>query len=327
MKGPPAHSPVVWVGLIVLMLVAGAAIPMQGRINSALGAELGDPFLAALLSFGGGLVLIGAVAAGTRRGRSTMRRVPAALRSGAVRPWYLLVGLGGAYFVLAQTLTIGLIGVAVFTVAVVTGQTVGGLLWDRIGLGPAGRIRLSPLRVIAAVLTVLAVVWAVSPQFGGGRGGWDLLLFVVVPFTGGFVNSAQQALNGRQTAAYRSPIPSTLFNFASGAAALALVWLGVLVAGGTELPGTLPGQWWLYLGGPLGVLFIGLGALLVTRVGVLVAAMGMIGGQLVGSLLLDVVAPAPGAVVTTATVLGTALTLVAVALASLPDMLRSRRGR
>lgn len=326
-KGSPSYPPIVWIGFVVLMIAAGGAIPLQGRVNAALGAELGDPYLAALLSFGGGLALIALIAVVTRRGRATMRRVPATLRSGAVRPWYLLVGLGGAYFVLAQTLTIGLIGVAVFTVSVVTGQTVGGLLWDRIGLGPAGRIRLTALRVISAVLTVLAVLWAVSPQLQGAQRGWELLLLVVVPFSGGFINSGQQAINGRQTAAYRSPIPSTLFNFLSGTAALAVVWIGVLFAGEVSVPESLPSQWWLYLGGPLGVVFIGLGALLVTRVGVLVAAMGMIAGQLVGSLLLDVVAPAPGSVVTTATVLGTALTLAAVALASLPDMLRARRWR
>lgn len=318
------HSPLAWVGLVLLMLCAGVAIPLQGRINAALGAELEDPYLAALISFAGGLLVIGAIAGGTARGRQTMRRVPAALRDGTVKWWYLLVGLAGAYFVLAQTLTIGLIGVAVFTVAVVTGQTVGGLLWDRIGLGPAGRIRLTPLRLLSATLTVLAVAWAVSPQLGGAQRGIELLLLVVIPFSGGFVNSAQQALNGRQTAAYRSPVPSTVFNFLSGTAVLLVVWVAALGGGAARAPDGLPGQWWLYLGGPLGVVFIGLGALLVTRVGVLIAAMGMIAGQLLGSLLLDVVAPAPGSVVSTATVLGTLLTLGAVVLASLPDITRRR---
>ncbi|MET0978539.1 MAG: EamA-like transporter family protein, partial [Paeniglutamicibacter terrestris] len=44
--------------------------------------------------------------------------------------------------------------------------------------------------------------------------------------------------------------------------------------------------------------------------------LGMICGQLVGSLLIDMVVPAPGAVVNGATVAGTILTLAAVALTS-----------
>ena len=231
----------------------------------------------------------------------------------------------GGYFVLAQTLTIGMIGVAVFTVAVVTGQTLGGLLWDRLGLGPGGRRRITMMRCLGALLTVCAVMWAVSPQLTVGDRGLAWLLLVLLPFSGGFLQAAQQALNGRQSAAYGSAVPGAFFNFVSGSAVLLVTWVSVsLVQGGLSVP-QLSTTWWHYLGGPAGVVFIVLGALLVTRVGVLLAAMGMIAGQLIGSLLLDLVAPAPGSLVTTATVLGTGLTLVAVVIASLPDMRRAGR--
>ncbi|GAA1173265.1 DMT family transporter [Nesterenkonia xinjiangensis] len=311
-----------WVGFLLTAVAAGAAIPSQGRVNSELTAEVDDPFLAALISFSTGLILMLAIAGLTPRGRRTLREVRPALRRGEVRWWYLLAGCIGGYFVLAQSLTIGIIGVAVFTVAVVTGQTLGGLLWDRIGLGPAGRKRLNTVRVLGALLTVLAVLWTVSPQLSGHTGAWTWLLLVIVPLTAGFTNSAQQALNGRQSAAYGSPIPATLINFIAGTAVLVLAYLvKLLVSGAGE---ALPSTPWFYLGGPLGCVFIGLGAVLVTRVGVLLAAMGMIAGQLIGSLMLDLVAPAPGTVITTATVLGTLLTLVAVVIASLPDIRRTR---
>ncbi|GAA3062661.1 DMT family transporter [Actinocorallia glomerata] len=316
------QSSAAWFGFLLTALVAGAAIPSQGRINSELAAEVDDPFLAALLSFGTGLLLMLVIAYLTPTGRRTLGQVRPALRRGEVRWWYLLAGCIGGYFVLTQSLTIGLIGVAVFTVAVVTGQTLGGLLWDRIGLGPAGRKRLNAVRVLGALLTVLAVLWTVSPQLGGHAGSWAWLLLVIFPLTAGFTNSAQQALNGRQSAAYGSPIPATLINFVAGTAVLLLAYLvKVLVSGVGE---TLPTAPWYYLGGPLGCVFIGLGAVLVTRVGVLLAAMGMIAGQLIGSLLLDLIVPAPGSVVTLSTVLGTLLTLVAVVIASLPDIRRTR---
>jgi transporter family-2 protein len=68
----------------------------------------------------------------------------------------------------------------------------------------------------------------------------------------------------------------------------------------------------------MGCAFIGLGALLVRSLGVLVTGLGMIAGQLLGSLGLDLVLPAPGTVVALPTVLGTVLTLGAIVLATLP---------
>lgn len=316
----PQRSPLVVAGLLLLMVITGMAIPGQGRINAALSAQTGDPFLAGLISFFTGLLLIAAITFAAPRGRRAMREIRPALRSGAVKWWYLLAGCVGAYFVLTQTLTIGLIGVAVFTVAVVTGQTVGGLLWDRVGLGPAGRIRISPLRVIGAALTVVSVFWAVSPQLSGADKELIWLL-VILPFSAGLLNAGQQALNGRQSVAYGSALPATLFNFVSGTVLLLLVWGIKLLINGPGA-GELPTEWWYYIGGLLGCVFIGVGAVLVTKVGVLLAAMGMIAGQLLGSLALDLLVPAPGSIVTTATVLGTVMTLVAVVLASLPDFFR-----
>lgn len=317
----PHRSALTWLGLLVVMLFAGMAIPAQGRVNAGLTAETGDPVLAALISFGTGMIVMIGIATLTPGGRRSMTRVKPAFARGEVRWWHLLAGVVGAYFVMTQTLSIGLIGVAVFTVAVVTGQTVGGLLWDRIGLGPGGRKRLSPLRVAGALLTVLAVLWAVSPQLGAATSGWAWLLLVLLPFSGGFLNAGQQAVNGRQSAAYRSPVPATLFNFMAGCTVLAAAWVVKLALTGGAVA-ELPAQWWLYIGGPLGCIFIGLGAVLVTKVGVLVAAMGMIAGQLLGSLALDLVLPTPGSLVTPATVLGTVLTLAAVIIASLPDFLK-----
>lgn len=321
----PQRSPLFWVGMFLFMILSGIAIPAQGRVNAELSSTVGDAYLAAFISFFVGLLVLAVIVFLTAPGRRAMRQVPPAFRRGEVRWWYLLAGAVGGYFVLAQTLTIGMIGVAVFTVAVVTGQTIGGLLWDRIGLGPGGRRQITLMRCVGALLTVCAVIWAVSPQLTVADRGLAWLLLVLLPFSGGFLQAGQQALNGRQSAAYGSALPGAFFNFASGSAVLLLTWVTVsLLQGGLGVP-QLSTTWWHYLGGPLGIVFIVLGALLVTRVGVLLAAMGMIAGQLIGSLLLDLVVPAPGSLVTTATVLGTGLTLVAVLIASLPDMRRGGR--
>ena len=75
----------------------------------------------------------------------------------------------------------------------------------------------------------------------------------------------------------------------------------------------------LYLGGLIGAIFIG-GAVIVVRItGVLLLGLGSVAGQLVMSLVLDVVLPTPGQVIVTSTVVGTLLTLVAVMIAALPS--------
>ncbi|WP_028463854.1 DMT family transporter [Nesterenkonia alba] len=315
------RSPAVWLMLGAVMLAAGMAIPLQGRINAELAVETGDAVFAAFLSFFSGTLALIPIGLATRRTRASFGKIIPALRAGTVKWWYFLAGCLGGYFVLTQTLTIAALGVAVFSVAAVTGQTLGGLVWDRVGLGPAGRRHLDGFRVLGAAMTVLAVLWAVWPQFDASPGVTEALLLVVLPLTAGFVQAAQQALNGRQSAAYGTPIPGTVINFIAGSVMLFLVWLATGVV--TGLDAGLSPVWWHYLGGPMGIMFIALGAFLVTRVGVLLAAMGMIAGQLVGSLLLDIIVPAPGAVVTFATVAGTLLTILAVVVASFADIRRS----
>ncbi|MEE2521745.1 DMT family transporter [Pseudarthrobacter sp. J75] len=311
-----------------LAVAAGLAIPAQGRINGALGVRLNDGIGAAVVSFTTGLLLMLVVSFALPAGRASLSRVLPALRSRAFPRIYVAAGAIGALFVFAQSFTVGLIGVALFTVATVTGQTVSGLLVDSLGIGPAGRKRLTRIRLLGCVLTIAAVILAVSPRLGAaGAGGTSdggtsagglaaLLLVLLLPVLAGFMMSFQQAMNGTATMHYGSPLAATLINFVTGAAALWIAWLVKVQVSGPGNP--LPGEWWYYLGGPMGCIFIGVGALLVRSLGVLLTGLGMIAGQLVGSLALDIVFPTAGTVVAPATVVGTLLTLGAIVLATLP---------
>ena len=300
-----------------LAVATGLLIPVQGRINGALGGVLADGIAAATVSFSTGLVVIIAVSLLLPKGRAGLARIVPAVRNRDFPPYYVLAGCIGAFFVFAQSFTVGLLGVALFTVAAVTGQTLSGLLVDRLGIGPAGKKPITGIRVLGSILTVAAVAWAVSPRLGGaGSGLLQLLVPVLLPVLAGFLMSFQQAMNGTATVHYGTPITATLVNFISGTAVLWLAWLVKLAVAGAGNP--LPGQWWYYLGGPMGCIFIGVGALLVRSLGVLVTGLGMISGQLLGSLGLDLAFPAPGTVVALPTVLGTVLTLGAIILATLP---------
>lgn len=309
------------VGLL-LAVAAGLFVPVQGRINGALGTVLADGLAAAVVSFSVGLALMIVVSLVLPKGRAGLATVLPALRERRFPPYYVLAGGIGAFFVFAQSFTVGLLGVALFTVAAVTGQTLSGLLVDRMGLGPAGKKPVTGIRVIGSVLTVAAVAWAVSPRFDGSAAGstaggpLQLLVPVLLPVLAGFLMSFQQAMNGTATVHYGTPITATLVNFIAGSAVLWIAWLIKLAVAG---PGhALPGEWWYYLGGPMGCIFIGVAAFLVRGLGVLVTGLGMIAGQLLGSLGLDLALPVPGTVVALPTVLGTLLTLAAIVLASLP---------
>jgi transporter family-2 protein len=310
-----------------MAVASGLAIPVQGRINGALGARLGDGIAAAVVSFSTGLIVMVLVSLLAPRGRAGLARILPALRERRFPPYYALAGGIGAFFVFAQSFTVGLLGIALFTVATVTGQTLSGLLVDRLGIGPAGKKSVTGIRVIGCILTIAAVSWAVSPRFAGGAAGagsaaagpadpTDLLLPIILPVLAGFLMSFQQAMNGTATVHYGTPIAATLVNFIAGTCVLWVAWSVKVAFAGPANP--LPGEWWYSLGGPMGCVFIGLGALLVRSLGVLVTGLGMIAGQLLGSLGLDLLVPTPGTVVEAATVLGTLLTLASIVVATLP---------
>ncbi|MFC0582102.1 DMT family transporter [Micrococcoides hystricis] len=298
---------------LLLSMVAGLAIAAQGRVNGALALKVEHPIYASLISFTVGFIVLLSFLT-LKNNRAAMSRVLPVLKARKFPWFYLGAGIFGAYFVISQAIAAPLLGIALYTVAVVTGQTLGGLVVDLAGFGPAGRKYPTVVRVIGALLTVVAVFWTVSDRLVGP----DAVDFLplILPFLAGFVNQAQQAMNGIQTMHYSSPYPGTVFNFVAGTLFLFIVWFADVVQGTPVAP--LPTEWWYYLGGPLGVTFVGLGALLVRRLGVLVLGMGMIAGQLLGSLLIDVLFPAPGTALSSATYIGTLLTFVAVLIASTP---------
>lgn len=288
----------------------------QARINGELGGRIGDGVVAALLSFAGGELVLLALAATVPAVRAGLVRVMQGVRSGRLPWWQLLGGLCGAFLVITQGLTVGVIGVAVFTVAVVAGQASSSLVVDRAGLGPGAARPVTVTRIAGAVLTIMAVVLAVSDRLGTPAALW----IAVIPVLAGITVAWQQAVNGRVNTVAGSALAATLVNFTVGIALLLVVAaIEVAVRG---LPGPLPGNPVLYLGGPLGIVFIATAVAVVRLTGVLLLGLGTIGGQLVGALLLDVFVPATGEQLTATAVAGTALTLVAVAVAALPSRRR-----
>ena len=294
-----------------LAAVAGLGVASQSRINGELGTRLHDGIAAATISFGTGMVLLIALILAVPSGRRGLTRVVRTVRSGSgLRWWQCVGGACGAFLVIGQGTTVAALGVAVFTVATVAGQSVSSLAVDRLGAGPAGPQPLTASRVLGAALAVVAVVIAVADRLGGG----SALGLAVIPALAGMGTAWQQAVNGRVQATAGSALTATFVNFAVGTSVLAVA-LAVDFAVRGLPAGTLPAQPWLYLGGPLGMVFIGIAAAVVRRTGVLLLGLSMISGQLIGALLLDEIVPErdgrPGANI----FVGIAVALVAILIA------------
>jgi transporter family-2 protein len=301
-----------------LAFAGGAVFALQTRVNGELASESGSAVWAALVSFGSGLVLVAALVLAVPRTRAAL------VRGARDRlPWWTYTGgLSGAFLVVVSALAVPRVGVATFTVGVVAGQALGGLLIDRVGLGPGGVKPLSPTRVAGALIAVAAVALIRFDHSGGGTSGGVVLALLLAAAGGGVWLSLQQALNGRVQRATGQPLVAALVNFVVGTTALVVVFAITAAAG--DAPGSpWPGTAWLYVGGALGVVYISTAAWAVRPLGVLRLGLLTVAGQLAGGVLIDLIGPAEGTSVGPITVAAVLLTLLGVAVAGIQS--RSRR--
>jgi len=295
---------------------AGAVVAVQGRINGELGAVTGNGVLAAAVNFTVGLSLLVVIIASRGPARRAVRSLPGLVRSRQL-PWWLLTGgLGGALYVSGQGVTIAALGVALFTVATVAGQTGLSLVVDRYGLGPTGAVPVTLARVLAAALATTAV-WIASS--GRGDGGGGSRAFLLMAFLAGAAVAFQAAFNGRVSVATGEPTVAALVNFVVGLTMLLTVLAVQEVAtdGGAGSLAPVADRPWLLVGGLMGLLFVVTAAWTVRSLGVLLFSLVVLAGTLLGALAVDLVVPTEGAQITLNLLVGIGLTAVSVGLAVL----------
>jgi transporter family-2 protein len=282
---------------------------------------VGSGLEAAVWSFGSGLIMLTILLLLNQRMRVGVKKVVHGLRNHDFPRWYVVGGLFGGILVGMQASLVPLIGVALFTVAVVAGQSLNALFVDRIGLGPAGVTAISPIRVIASVMAVGGVIVAVSSRLSGDFS----LLPVLLSFFGGALVAIQQAINGRIGVTAGNAFSSTWFNFVFGTSALLAASFTQVFWGDMQLTVLPSDSWWVFTGGIVGVVYIAMSVWVVPKVGVFIFVLIAVSGQLAGALFLDVVMPTSGTVVTPTLFIGVGLTFAAVALSVSPRLLTSRR--
>ncbi|MFV4914256.1 DMT family transporter [Microbacterium lacticum] len=302
-------------------VIVGVLTALQARINGQLGLRLGDGFVAAAISFGSGLVLLIVLSAILPAGRRGFGRLRAGIRDRTIPWWMLAGGVAGAFTVATQGLAVAVIGVSLFTVGVVAGQTISGLVLDRAGYGPAGVVAITVPRLIGGLLALIAV--GVSLQGGVfEQVPWWML---VMPVIAGVGIAWQQATNGRLRQRVGTPLTATLVNFIGGTTMLVIAAAVHVALVGA--PAAFPVEPWLYLGGVIGVTYIFMSAALVVHTGVLLLGLGTVAGQLVTAFALDAVWPATASPGWTTGLLMVVIAGAGVVIAAAPGARRGRPAR
>jgi len=292
-----------------LAAISGLMIAFQARANGELSHRMGNPIEAALVSFGSGLLIISVISFFSPAIKKGMKNLRTAVSKREIPIWTLFAGMLGGSFVAVQTQIVPVIGVAIYSVASIAGQTAASLIVDRIGLTGGGKKHITLRRVTAAGVTVLAVLVSVIDRIDAQNLSLWAVLFGCVA---GAIVGVQRALNGQINESSHQSFATSLLNFIMGTTFLVIfLAIGMLInrADVVALPA---GPWWMYTGGTIGVIYIAFTSTIVQYLGVLTFTLISVGGQLVGSLLIDLYSPTAGVQVSAYLVTGIVMTYLGV---------------
>ena len=292
-----------------LAALSGILIALQARANGELSHQLGNGLEAALVSFGSGLIIIVLISVFNPSIKEGLRNLREAVQEKKIARWKLFAGMLGGTWVAVQTHIVPLIGVAIFSVASIAGQATASLIVDRIGLTGGGKKLLSKRRVAAALITVLAVLLSVLDRLDASNlSKFAVFLGVVTGALGGI----QRAMNGEINEYSHQSFTTSLLNFIMGTTFLVVLLIVMILAKRIELVPLPSGPWWIYTGGVIGVIYIAFSSTIVQHLGVLNFTLFSVGGQLVGSLAIDVLYPTDGVQISAYLISGIVMTYLGV---------------
>ena len=295
--------------LDLLAALSGILISLQARANGELSLRLNNGLQAAFISFSSGLLIIAIISIFNPKIKNGARRLRAAVKAKEIAPWTLFAGALGGAFVAVQTQIVPLIGVAIYSVASIAGQGATSLIVDRIGLTGGGKKPISPRRIAAAVVTVLAVLVSVLDRIDARN-----LSLIAVALAGlaGSIVGVQRAMNGLINEHSGQSFTTSLLNFIMGSSVLGIALLIAVGIGKVEFVALPAGPWWIYMGGTIGVIYIAFTSTIVQHLGVLTFTLFSTGGTLIGALLIDIVLPTKGVSISAYLVSGIIMTFLGV---------------
>ena len=295
--------------LDIIAFLTAMLIALQARANGELSSLLGNSIEAATVSFGSGLIIIALISLANHGMRQGMRNIKSAVNDGLLKRWNLFAGMLGGTFVAIQTHTVPVIGVAIYSVASIAGQTASSLFVDATGLSGGDKQTISLRRVLASLITVFAVLVSVWDRIDAND--LSLVPVALAGMAGGIVG-IQRALNGKINIYSGQHWTTSLLNFIMGTGFLLILSAILIPTGHYEFKALPSTPLWIYTGGVLGVIYIAYSATIVQQLGVLASTLLSVGGNLFGALLIDWLFPAHGVKVSAWLVTGIALSFAGV---------------
>ncbi len=272
---------------LLLTVLAGGLLSVQSGINGQLADRSQSWLIAALVSFSVGTALLSALIFTRSGGRASMMRVGRDLRSRSLSWWVLTGGLLSAGYVVLQAGTVTTLGVAMFSLAAICGLNVGSLLVDKWGVSRGTGVPLTPRRITAVVISLIAGLLAVVPYLGLQSAPTIYFLLVVAAGIGAAIQFAMTARVGEASG------DSTVAAWVLFAVATVFL-LGLAISQGSfanngtsSLINAVAASPWLLIGGLLGSAVVIVNAYVVQRTGVLVFSLSLIAGQLIAALIID----------------------------------------
>lgn len=138
---------------IALAAFAGLFLPLQVLLNARTSEVFGGPFMAALVSFAGGTIMLIAVLAVMRT------PIPTAEQFGKVPFYCWFAGLAGVIFVSQASITVPKLGAAAMVAIVITGQLFASMVFDHFGILQEAH-PISWHKIMGAIL-LLGGVWLI----------------------------------------------------------------------------------------------------------------------------------------------------------------------
>ena len=270
---------------------------------------MGDSLEAALVSFSTGLLFVSGIALVRQDVRAGFRQIFTAINLNKMPAWTITAGVLGASFVAMQTYVVPIAGVALFTIASLAGQTAISLWVDKSALSGGTKTLITKRRVVAAIITVLAVVLSAWDRFE--LSNFSIIALGLAFFAGSWVG-VQRALNGRINSHSNKSFATSWLNFITGTSFLLLLLLLRSLFTDHSILNFQTAPLWMFLGGSIGVIYIALSSHIVQHLGVLEFTLFSVGGMLIGSLLIDLLLPTPGTVISPFLIAGIALTYLGV---------------
>lgn len=217
-------------------------------------------------------------------------------KNGTPRLYDWTGGLLGASFILLTIFVPKKLGFALFSAVIVSGQLCTANAMDHVGFYGMPVHRFSLGRAFGLTVTLAGAVLNVVERANTGDTAWYETLFLcLASFFGGGGLVLQTVLNSRLARIFgQDSLQATLASFVVGTAGLGIASAIVLSiqASNDDIGCSVGGndcdiQWWMFVGGPTGILLVGGSVVLSRFMGVAAFYVSLVAGQLLSALIFD----------------------------------------